>query len=76
MYPSVHVCHYSMYLCSWHIAAKFLFVDDEEAALVSGVCVPVCPVCGIQTCSKSSMVWLPIDTGSCLYLPLMADGPV
>ena len=33
----VHVCQYSIYLCSWHIATKFLFVDDEEAALVSGM---------------------------------------
>ena len=42
MYPTAMcVCHYCTYLCSWHIAAKFLFVDDEEAALVSGarVCV-------------------------------------
>ena len=25
------------HLCSWHIAAKFLFVEDEEAALVSEI---------------------------------------
>lgn len=41
MCPTVVCVSLLCTFCSWHIAAKFLFVDDEEAALVRGMCLRV-----------------------------------
>lgn len=65
-YPAVVCVSLLCTFCSWHIAAKFLFVDDAEAALVRGMCLWVwtlakvavpCACLLILSCVCTRLLW-------------------